>query len=95
MNETHTPQQEPDLKPIKQEPGIYENLKEFIKMFLAATVHSRHGFGFNLPMNEDGSSLKDQGLRGLGYRTNEEGELEKIPESELDEKNDMTQRLKK
>lgn len=57
-----------------------KNMKEFGRPFLIAIVDSRLQPGFNLPIKEDGRSLKDIGLEGLGVKRNEQtGELEDIP----------------
>jgi hypothetical protein len=70
--------------PEKQQQASRSNrLKEIIKGFLAAVVDSRYGFGFILPMTEDGKSFKDHGLEGLGYRKNADGNVEKIPDSKI------------
>lgn len=58
-------------------------LRDLIREFLAAMVYSRPEPGYRLPITKEGKSLREHGLRGLGYRINEEGDLEKIPEAEL------------
>lgn len=54
-------------------------LKRLLRGLLAAVIHSRLQPGYNMPITEDGLSLKEAGLKGVGWRETENGNLEEIP----------------
>lgn len=64
---------------------LHYRLGKVVNGLLAAVVASRYGFGFVLPMTPDGKSLRDHGLKRLGYRFDQNGDLEKIPTPSIQE----------